>query len=198
MRMNYIFDRTFQKYGNVIDDIDFGLLIEDAKDIQADMDFDKQMEHYECCQKIKKEIFHEHAIQVKYYRGHNHTTNHVEFHATSEIFVAVSDCVIFLGMNKDLEPNQVYHMKHMEGFFVPKGTAVRINPGVLHCTPCNINSYGFKMISIERKHTSEPLDEIERNQEDRTLFAKNQWLIVNKEAKIDGAFCGLKGESFAV
>ena len=34
--------------------------------------------------------------------------------------------------------------------------------------------------------------------EDQLLFARNKWLIAHEDAKIEGAFVGLKGENLSV
>lgn len=201
--MNYIFDEQFNKYGEVIEGIDFTGIVELMKGIQVDKgikvtESSRELERRQVFRKVKEQIFKGREIQVGWYLGHNHKINMVEYHKTCQVFIAASDCVMFFGSKKDMEPNQVYHTKYMDGFFIPKGASIKINPEVLHCTPCNINSYGFKVISVNLKHTNEPLEVRTEKRKDRTLFAKNRWLIVNREADVEGAFCGLKGEILAV
>ena len=40
--------------------------------------------------------------------------------------------------------------------------------------------------------------EVSMKGEERLLTAKNKWLIAHEDAKIDGAFVGLKGENIAL
>ncbi|MBS7009028.1 DUF4867 family protein [Anaerostipes sp.] len=201
--MKYVFDEQFGKYGEIIKGIDFTGVVELMKGIQVDKSIretesSKELEHRHVFKEVKEKIFKGKQIQVGWCLGHNHKINMVEYHKTCQVFIVATDCVMFFGLKRDMEFNQVYNTKHMEGFFVPKGTAVKINPEVLHCTPCNVNSYSFKVISVNLKHTNEPLEYKTEEREDRTLFAKNRWLIVNREAHVEGAFCGLKGETLAV
>ena len=63
---------------------------------------------------------------------------------------------------------------------------------------CNVNGYGFKLICIAPKHTSEPFGTKVRTEKDKILFARNKWLIAHKDSDIEGAFYGLKGDTEAV
>ena len=61
-----------------------------------------------------------------------------------------------------------------------------------------VNGYGFKLICIAPKHTSEPFCMKVRTEKDKILFARNKWLIAHKDSDIEGAFYGLKGDTEAV
>ena len=60
-----------------------------------------------------------------------------------------------------------------------------------HCT--------MRCVIALPKGTNEELPfEPEKTGENRLLTAVNKWLIAHEEAKIDGAFCGLRGENVEV
>ena len=194
--MNYVFDEKFSRYGEVVNQFDFTGGVELMKGVQVDKGIKqtesaRELECRKVFEEVQEKLFNGKEIQVGWCLGHNHKINMVEYHKTCQLFITASDCVMFFGEKKNMEFNQVYNTKYMEGFFIPKGTALKINPEVLHCTPCNINSYGFKVISVNVRHTNEPLEIQTGDRKDRTLFA-------NREAGVEGAFCGLKGDTIAV
>ena len=201
--LRYIFDPEFKKYGRVIEDFDFSQLKQYMDRITASKYLEEQlsveeMEKLPVCHKIQCELFHELPVQIGYMSGHNHRIHGVEYHKSKVIHIAATDCVMYLGLSQDIEPTHEYHTSRMEAFFVPKGTAVELNCGVLHCAPCNVNGYGFKLICIAPKHTSEPFCMKVRTEKDKILFARNKWLIAHKDSNIEGAFYGLKGDTEAV
>lgn len=201
--LRYVFEPEFKKYGHVIEGTDFTELFQYMDSVPPAKYFEeqltvKEMEDLPVCHKIQCELFHELPVQIGYLNGHNHRIHGVEYHRSKVIHIAVTDCVMYFGLSEDIGSNSEYHTSKMEAFFVPKGTAVELNCGVLHCTPCNINGYGFKMICIAPKHTSEPFRNKVQTEKDKILYARNKWLIAHKESKIPGAFYGLKGETEAV
>ena len=82
---------------------------------------------------------------------------------------------------------------------MPAGTAVELYATTLHYAPCSAQEGGFRCVIVLPKGTNEDLTfEPAKEGENRLLTAVNKWLIVHEEGKIEGAFCGLKGENLEV
>ena len=61
------------------------------------------------------------------------------------------------------------------------------------------NEKGFRCVVILPKGTNTDVEILTAVKgETRLLTAKNKWLIAHEDAKIEGAFCGLKGENVSV
>ena len=69
----------------------------------------------------------------------------------------------------------------------------------LHYAPCTAQGNGFRCVIVLPKDTNTDLGfKPGKDGEDRLLAARNKWLIAHKEAAIEGAFCGLKGENITL
>ena len=87
-----------------------------------------------------------------------------------------------------------YNTDKIQAFFVPAGTVYEMYATTLHYAPCSSDNKPFKNIVILPKGTNEELPvKPQGAKEDPLLFAVNKWLIAHEEAKIEGAFNGLKG-----
>ena len=138
-------------------------------------------------------------IQIGYCNGHNKKLNAVEYHRDSEVNVAVTDLVLLIGEQKDIEDDFTYDTAKIETFLVPAGTAIEVYATTLHYAPCNVNESGFQCVVVLPKGTNtEPNFQLGNTGEDALLTAKNKWLIAHEEAGIEGAFCGLKGENITI
>ena len=69
----------------------------------------------------------------------------------------------------------------------------------LHYAPCHVNEGGFQCVVVLPKGTNTDLTfQTEKTGEDSLMTAKNKWLIAHEDAKIAGAFNGLKGENITI
>ena len=138
-------------------------------------------------------------VQIGYCNGKNHSLNAVEYHRSSEVNVAVNDLVLLLGRQQDIEADGTYDTSRIEAFLVPAGTAIEVYATTLHYAPCNAEEGGFRCVVILPRGTNTDLDfQAGSEGEDRLITAKNKWLIAHPEAKIEGAFEGLKGENITI
>ena len=123
----------------------------------------------------------------------------VQFHRSSEINVAVTDLVLLIGHQQDVEKDFTYDTSKVEAFLVPAGTAIEVYATTLHYAPCHVNESGFQCVVVLPKGTNTELTfEKAAEGEDKLLTAKNKWLIGHEEAAIEGAFNGLKGENVGI
>lgn len=153
---------------------------------------------------LSRIVYGEMPIQIGYCNGHNTRLNALEYHRSSEINVAVTDAVLILGLQSDMENDLTYDTAKVEAFLVPAGTAVEVYATTLHYAPCGVAGNGFQVAIVLPKGTNYPLQEDHAevladgtaSNEDALLTAVNKWLIGHPEGGLDaGTFLGLKGEN---
>lgn len=199
-------DIEFKKYGRVLKNYDVKELLNRMKKtpLPKDVIYEpsiKELEELEIAKEFRNREFGGLDIQIGYCNGNNYMLNAVEYHRTSEINIAVTDLVLLLGLEQDIEEDYSYDTSKIEGIFVPAETAIEVYGTTLHYAPCNAKEDGFKCVVILHKDTNTALeDNIQRQGEDALLFAKNKWLIGHPETDLgeQGAFIGLKGENICL
>lgn len=199
-------DIEFKKYGRVLKNYDVKELLNRMKKtpLPKDVIYEpsiKELEELEIAKEFRNREFGGLDIQIGYCNGNNYMLNAVEYHRTSEINIAVTDLVLLLGLEQDIEEDYSYDTSKIEAIFVTAGTAIEVYGTTLHYAPCNAKEDGFKCVVILHKDTNTALeDNIQRQGEDALLFAKNKWLIGHPETDLgeQGAFIGLKGENICL
>ena len=199
-------DKEFKKYGRVLKNYDVKELLEkmEATPLPEDVIYEpsiKELEALEVAKEFKNREFGGLDIQIGYCNGNNYMLNAVEYHRSSEINIAVTDLILLLGLEQDIEEDFSYNTANIEAIFVPAGTAIEVYGTTLHYAPCNANDNGFKCVVILHKDTNTELEvEFAKEGEDALLFAKNKWLIGHPETDLgeQGAFIGLKGENICL
>ncbi len=111
--------------------------------------------------------------------GHNNRLNALEYHKSSEINIAVTDLVLLLADQRDMELDGRISSDKVKGFYLHKGDVVEVYATTLHFCPCEVEN-GFSCIVVLPRNTNKPLnDGIE--QKDELLFAKNKWLFAHED-----------------
>ena len=188
----------------VIDYIDFAPLVDAMKKtpVPEDVVYEPsipELENLSVAQEIKDRFYGELPIQIGYCNGHNVLLNAVEYHRSSEINVAATDAVLILGQLADVTDDFTYDTSKIEAFLVPAGTGIEVYATTLHYAPCHVNEGGFQCVVVLPKGTNTELTfPTEKTGEDSLMTAKNKWLIAHEDAKIEGAFNGLKGENITI
>lgn len=204
MKIQNVTDASFRKYGKVLKGYDFKELLEKMKETEVPEDViyvasAKELEELEVSKKLQNKGFGGIPIQVGYCNGHNKKLNAAEYHRNSEINVAVTDLVLLIGCQQDIEDDFTYDTAKIEAFLVPAGTGIEVYATTLHYAPCHVNESGFQCVVVLPEGTNTELTfETEKTGEDKLMTAKNKWLIAHEEAKIAGAFNGLKGENITI
>ncbi len=133
--------------------------------------------------------------------GYNAKLNCLEYHRCSEFNIAVSDLVLLLAAQQDMEGLDLPEGK-ITGFFVPKGTAIEVYATTLHFCPCQTGDGGFRCLVMLPRSTNLPLTQPRPEQgEGRLLWARNKWLIAHPENQAvvrRGAYPGLHGINFDI
>lgn len=198
--------KEFKKYGRVLENYDLAEILLKMQDTplpdgvvyEPSIEF---LENIKIAEDLKNREFGGLDIQIGYCNGNNHLLNAVEYHRSSEINIAVTDLILLLGCEQDIEDDFSYDTEKIEAFLVPQGTIIEVFATTLHYAPCNVKDSGFKCVVVLPKDTNTELAaEIEKTGEDALLFAKNKWLIGHPDTdlKEQGAFIGLKGKNLRV
>lgn len=204
MKIQKVTDPAFRKYGQVLEGYDFTGLIKEMKHTPVPEDVTyvpsvEELEALDIMKDLQNKGYGGLPVQIGYCNGHNKKLNAVEYHRNSEINVAVTDLVLLIGHQQDIEPDHTYDTSKIEAFLVPAGTGIEVYATTLHYAPCHVNEGGFQCVVVLPKGTNTDLTfQTEKTGEDSLMTAKNKWLIAHEDAKIAGAFNGLKGENITI
>lgn len=204
MKIQKVTDPAFRKYGQVLEGYDFTGLIKEMKHTPVPEDVIyvpsvEELEALDIMKDLQNKGYGGLPVQIGYCNGHNKKLNAVEYHRNSEINVAVTDLVLLIGHQQDIEPDHTYDTSKIEAFLVPAGTGIEVYATTLHYAPCHVNEGGFQCVVVLPKGTNTDLTfQTEKTGEDSLMTAKNKWLIAHEDAKIAGAFNGLKGENIII
>lgn len=205
IQIQKVTDSSFKKYGRILTaDYDVAELIQEMGKTPCPDDViyvpsDPAIEKLPIMKAFTDSLYGGLPIQIGYCNGHNNLLNAVEYHRSSEINVACTDLILLIGMQQDIEEDFTYDTNKIEAFLVPAGTMIEVYATTLHYAPCSVDGQGFRCVVVLPKDTN--LDLVvkpEGAKEDKLLVARNKWLIGHADAKIDGAFNGLKGENICV
>ena len=204
MKIQKVTDPAFRKYGQVLEGYDFTGLIKEMKHTPVPEDVIyvpsvEELEALDVMKDLQNKGYGGLPVQIGYCNGHNKKLNAVEYHRNSEINVAVTDLVLLIGHQQDIEPDYTYDTSRIEAFLVPAGTGIEVYATTLHYAPCHVNEGGFQCVVVLPKGTNTDLTfQTGKTGEDSLMTAKNKWLIAHEDAKIEGAFNGLKGENITI
>ena len=204
MKIQKVTDSAFRKYGQVLEGYDFTGLIKEMKHTPVPEDVIyvpsvEELEALDIMKDLQNKGYGGLPVQIGYCNGHNKKLKAVEYHRNSEINVAVTDLVLLIGHQQDIEPDHTYDTSKIEAFLVPAGTGIEVYATTLHYAPCHVNEGGFQCVVVLPKGTNTDLTfQTEKTGEDSLMTAKNKWLIAHEDAKIAGAFNGLKGENITI
>ena len=204
MKIQKVTDPAFRKYGQVLEGYDFTGLIKEMKHTPVPEDVIyvpsvEELEALDIMKDLQNKGYGGLPVQIGYCNGHNKKLNAVEYHRNSEINVAVTDLVLLIGHQQDIEPDHTYDTSKIEAFLVPAGTGIEVYATTLHYAPCHVNEGGLQCVVVLPKGTNTDLTfQTEKTGEDSLMTAKNKWLIAHEDAKIAGAFNGLKGENITI
>ena len=204
MKIQNVGDASFRKYGKILEGYDFTGLIKAMKHTPVPEDViyvpsSEELEALEVGKDLQNRGYGGLPIQIGYCNGHNKKLNAAEYHRSSEINVAVTDLVLLIGCQQDVEDDFTYDTSKIEAFLVPAGTGIEVYATTLHYAPCHVNDGGFQCVVVLPKGTNTELTFPAADiGEGRLITAKNKWLIAHEEAGIEGAFCGLRGENIDI
>lgn len=204
MKIQNVTDDSFRKYGKVLEGYDFTALIREMKHTPVPENVIyvasvEELESLDVARELQNKGYGGLPIEIGYCNGHNRKLNAVEYHRNSEINVAVTDLVLLIGHQQDIASDFTYDTANIEAYLVPAGTGIEVYATTLHYAPCHVNDTGFQCVVVLPRGTNTDLTfQTETDGEDRLQTAKNKWLIAHEDAKIQGAFNGLKGKNISL
>lgn len=197
-------DSEFRKYGKVLQGYDCTKLIKEMEHmpLPEGVIYEPsivELEKLEVAEQFQKFAFGNLPIQIGYCNGHNQKLNALEYHRSSEINVAVTDMILLLGLQQDIKEDYTYDTSLVKAFLVPAGTVIEVYATTLHYAPCGVDNAGFKAVVILPKGTNfERKFDVDKDNDNFLMTHQNKWLIAHEDAKIEGAFNGLKGQNITV
>ncbi|MGL6202446.1 MAG: DUF4867 family protein [Lachnospiraceae bacterium] len=204
MKIQNVTDRSFRRYGRVLESFDVSELLREMKHTPLPDDVIyvpsvAELESIPIFEAFKNRVYGGLPIQIGFCNGHNQTLNALEYHRDSELNVAVTDLILLIGSREDVKDDFTYDTSLVEAFLIPAGTAIEVYATTLHYAPCGVKGDGFRCVVILPRDTNKEITfTIGKDGEDRLMTAKNKWLIAHQEANIDGAFNGLIGENITL
>lgn len=206
MKTRTVYEDEFNAYGRVITGYDTAGLVEAMKKTPLPDDVVyvasvPELEALPVAKELEDGIYGQMPIQIGYCNGHNKKLNALEYHRDSEVNLAVTDLILLIGKEQDINGDFTYDTGLVEAFFVPAGTLIEVYATTLHYAPCHTEEGGFRCVVVLPKGTNEDLDHepAVRCGEEKLLFAKNKWLIGHEEAGLpDNAWLGLTGENITI
>ncbi len=143
---------------------------------------------------IKTQIFADLDIQSGWCFGRGTKMNGVEWHKSSEVVVAITDCVLFLGDYNDII-DDIYDTKNTVALYLKVGEVVELMPMTLHLAPARVED-DFVVAIILPQNTNLPLV----GGISGSKRAVNKWLLVHKENETgikNGGKIGVIGKNLA-
>ncbi len=205
IKIQKVTDEGFKKYGRVLtSDYDVAELIQKMGETPCPDDViyvpsDAELEKLAIYKDFTNSLYGGLPVQIGYCNGHNNLLNAVEYHRSSEVNVACTDVILLIGMEQDIEDDFTYDTSKIEAFLLPAGTVAEVYATTLHYAPCGVDGAGFRCVVVLPRDTNLDLEvQPDSAKEDKLLVARNKWLIAHPDAKIAGAFNGLKGENIQV
>ncbi len=159
---------------------DFSEIVEESKKLQIH-DGNEYIRDDESCKNKKvvdllyRNVFAEMPLQTGWCYGKNTKMNGMEWHKSSEVVVACTDMVLLLGDYFDIKDDR-YNSSKAVALYLSCGQAVELFPLTLHLAPLPVSDY-FVSAIILPQGTNMPLDGLI----EKTLRAKNKWLLVHSE-----------------
>ncbi|MBE5786634.1 MAG: DUF4867 family protein [Clostridiales bacterium] len=203
-----VFDAEFRPFGKVIEDFDAAALIAACEKAavmpEKGVSYVPDMPALEAVEgafdAVKLQLRGEGHTQIGVCWGYNSTMQCMEYHRASEHNIAVSDCVLLLAAQQDLEGNDLPAGK-VKAFYCPKGTTIEVYATSMHYAPCQVSDDGFRFIVILPRGTNHDLTcEKPDTKEGKILWAVDKWLIAHPDAPevAQGAYPGIQGENYVV
>lgn len=198
-------DSAFKRFGTIVDGYDYSELLsyiekktampDSGNSYVADLPETHSMAVFG---RLRDEFFGAMPIQLGFSNGHNDQLNALEYHKSSELVIAATDCVLLLAALQDIEDGKLDSRKICV-FYVPKGQAVELYAPTLHFSPCAVSPEGYRTAVVLPKGTNTPLQA--KSKTEPMLRMSNKWLIAHPDCErfaSSGAYLGISGENMQI
>ena len=188
MKVYPVTDPRFAQYGRIIEGYDFSEVISFLKrDVYPERVEYKAsepgLEAMPVFDAFARGFYGEMPVELGYCMGHNKKLNGLEYHRGSEVNVSVTDYVVMIGRQQDLDADFRYDTNLIECFYVPAGLAVEFYATTLHYCAVSIRQEGYAHATFLPRGTNTPLDNgfAAGTKEEQLLRAKNKWLMAHPD-----------------
>ncbi|WP_373163946.1 DUF4867 family protein [Agathobaculum sp. Marseille-P7918] len=208
MKIDSVYDPAFREYGQVITGYDVNELLktlDQATPLPAGVEYvpeQPELQMLAVTQELQDRQYGGMPIQMGWCNGHNTELNCLEYHRNSEVNFGVSDFILLLGKQKDIDENGMFDTAKIRAFLVPAGVLVEVYATSLHYAPCSAKQgQGFKVLVVLPRGTNTNKPNFQPgNQEDVRMAARNKWLLAHRESNEaqNGAVVGLTGANIDI
>ena len=202
MNIYHVTDKRFRQYGSIVRGYDFAELICEMKKIHIPEKIvyvasDPRLEKLSIFREFQESFYGGLPAELGYCMGHNRKLNGLEYHRSSEVNIAVTEHVVMLGRQQDIDEAGFYDSSKVEMFYIPEGLAVEFYATTLHYCACHVREEGYCHATFLPRGTNTPLDPgfAPVRKEDMSLSARNKWLMVHPEASIPDLPVRITGEN---
>ncbi len=192
MKIFDVRDPEFTVYGRIIEGFDLSGIIDvmKKKKIPGPVEYVASCPDLEALpvfKEFEERFYGQMGAELGYCMGHNDSLNGLEYHRGSEVNIAVTDYIVMVGRQQDIESDMRYDTNKVEAFYVPQGMAVEFYATTLHYCACHVKEEGYAHATFLPRGTNTPLDPgfVAVTKEDQLLRAKNKWLIAHPEGGED-------------
>ncbi len=207
MKILPITDPSFAAYGKVVEGYDFGELLRVLDEVSplpegvVYVPDQAELKELAVTKLLASNEYGGMPIQMGYCNGHNTKLNCLEYHRDSELNLGTEDFILLVAGRADMENGRL-DTGMVKAFLCPAGVMVEVYATTLHYAPCSAKKgRGFKVLIVLPEGTNGPKPETTPlNDEDRTLWACNKWLLAHAESAEaeDGAPVLLDGENIDI
>ena len=206
MEILSVFDKAFCEYGQVLKGYETEELLTAMKAIpmpEGGVSYMPGIESLEKCAiaaDFSDRGYGGMPVQLGMCWGYNTKLNCLEYHRDSEINLGLTDFVLLLAKQGEIEDG-ILDTAKVKAFEVPAGTVVEVFGTSLHYAPCRNNAEGFKVLVVLPKGTNTDKPAFEaKSEEDTWMTARNKWLLAHEEADEakTGAHIGLVGKNLDI
>lgn len=206
MKLYDVRDPQFAVYGRVVEGFDFSPVIDvmKKKPIPGPVEYvasAPELEALPVFKEFEERFYGQIGAELGYCMGHNDRLNGLEYHRGSEVNIAVTDHIVMVGRQQDIEPGMRYNTEKVEAFYVTEGMAVEFYATTLHYCACHVQEEGYAHATFLPRGTNTPLESGFRavTEEDRLLQARNKWLIAHPDGSLGPDVpAGLYGPNWTV
>ena len=206
MKLYDVRDPQFAVYGRVVEGFDFSPVIDvmKKKPIPGPVEYvasAPELEALPVFKEFEERFYGQLGAELGYCMGHNDRLNGLEYHRGSEVNIAVTDHIVMVGRQQDIEPGMRYDTEKVEAFYVTEGMAVEFYATTLHYCACHVKEEGYAHATFLPRGTNTPLESGFRavTEEDRLLQARNKWLIAHPDGGLGPDVpAGLYGPNWTV
>lgn len=202
MKVYSVFDPEFAPYGKVITGLDNESIMKalnECTPLPEGVEYvpaEPALESLPVFAVMSANVYGGMPVQLGWCNGHNTKLNCLEYHRDSEINLGTEDFILLLAKEEKIIDG-ILDTADVEAFLCPKGVMIEVYATSLHYAPCSAKpGMGFRVMVALPRGTNEAAPKFDvLNNEDKTLWAANKWLLAHAESAeaAQGAYVGLKG-----